>query len=72
VIELILLLKFNQFNQTIETLIDYWQLWIIQYEATWLTHEQSVKLGMGTMQVVRPLGLITDEVEVTRTMFKEG
>ncbi|KAF1358528.1 beta and beta-prime subunits of DNA dependent RNA-polymerase [Lizonia empirigonia] len=33
---------------------------------------QSVKLGTGAMQVIRPLGLTTDEVKVKRTMFEEG
>ncbi|KAJ4398727.1 DNA-directed RNA polymerase III subunit C1 (rpo31) [Didymella pomorum] len=33
---------------------------------------QSVKLGTGAMQVIRPLGLTTDEVKVKRTMFEDG
>jgi DNA-directed RNA polymerase III subunit RPC1 len=33
---------------------------------------QSVKLGTGSMQVVRPLGLGPVDLEVKRTMFEEG
>ncbi|KAF3035350.1 hypothetical protein E8E12_007302 [Didymella heteroderae] len=33
---------------------------------------QSVKLGTGAMQVIRPLGLTTEEVKVKRTMFEDG
>jgi DNA-directed RNA polymerase III subunit RPC1 len=33
---------------------------------------QSVKLGTGAMQVIRPLGLTTDEVKIKKTMFEEG
>ncbi|KAF3042772.1 hypothetical protein E8E11_000297 [Didymella keratinophila] len=33
---------------------------------------QSVKLGTGAMQVIRPLSLTTDEVKIKRTMFEDG